>query len=235
MPDFVITCPTPACGKPLRLPDTAVGKPLYCPHCRTPIRVTLGPDGTPASVSAPDRLMRVPRMLMVPGFALLILGVAGAFVNGYIAFDCLAHPPAAREHANRYVREFNNLDQQLNFNKKPKKDDEASEHELFMAAAGGGAGATVLIAIEEAMTDAWTPRMQPVHLWSAFTSLLAAVAGWCILRGRYYALCLLGCLSAMLTVGQACCVPGVVAGVWGFLTLVRDDGRAHFGIRPKTP
>lgn len=233
MPDFVIHCPTPACGKPLRLPDTAAGKPLACPHCRTPLRVKLGPDGTPVSVTAPDRLMRVPRMLMVPGFALLILGVAGAFVNGYIALDCLRDPTGPRRYAHQYVREFNNLDQQLNFNKKRKKDDEASEHELFMAAAGGGAGATVLLGIEEAMTDGWTASMTPVHVASTLTSLFSAVAGWCILRGRFYSVCLLGCLTAVLTIGQACCIPGMVAGLWGFLTLVRDDGRAHFGIRPK--
>jgi hypothetical protein len=233
MSEFVITCPTPACGKPLKLPAGAVGKPLSCPHCRTPIRVTLGPDGTPASVTSPARLMRVPRMLMIPGFALLILGVAGAFVNGYIAADCYWNPGAEVEHAARFVREFNNLDKQLNFNKPRKKDDEASDHEAFMAAAGGGAGATVLIAVDTARTEAWATRMKPVHTASTVTSLLAAVAGWCILRGRWYYFSLLGCVAAMTTVGQACCIPGTLAGLWGILVLARDDGRTHFGIRPK--
>jgi hypothetical protein len=233
MTDFVITCPTPACGKPLKLPADAVEKPLTCPHCRTPLRVALGPDGTPARVTAPGRLMRVPRMLMVPGFMLLILGVAGAFVNGYIAVDCFANPGAAAVHAARYVREFNNLDEQMNFNRKRKKDDDASDHEVFMAAAGGGAGATVLLGIDTAMTAAWTTRMKLVHTASALTSLLAAVGGWCILRGRWYPVALVGCVAAMTTVGQACCIPGILAGLWGILVLARDDGRTHFGIRPK--
>ena len=233
MSEFVITCPTPACGKPLKLPAAAVGKPLACPHCRTPLRVTLGADGTPSSVTAPGGLMRVPRLLLVPGFALLILGVAGGFVNGYIAADCFWNPGAETVHANRYVREFHNLDKQLNFNKPRKKDDEASDHELFMAAAGGGAGATVLIAVEDAMTEAWATRMKSVHTASTVTSLLAALSGWCILRGRGYWVALFGCVAAMTTVGQACCIPGTIAGLWGILALVRDDGRAHFGIRPQ--
>ena len=232
MSEFVITCPTRSCGRPLKLPADAVAQPLSCPHCRTPIRVILGPDGTPASVTAPDRLLRVPRRLLVPGFGLLILGVAGAFVNGYVAVDCFANPGGAREHAARYVQEFNNLDKQLNFNKPRKKDDEASDHELFMAAAGGGAGATVLIGVENAITEAWATRMKSVHTASALTSLFAAVSGWCILRGRWYRVALLGCVAAMTTVGQACCIPGTIAGLWGILALVRDDGRAHFGIRP---
>lgn len=233
MSEFVITCPTRSCGRPLKLPADAVGQPLSCPHCRTPIRVILGPDGTPASVTAPDRLLRVPRRLLVPGFGLLILGVAGAFVNGYVAVDCFANPGGAREHAARYVQEFNNLDKQMNFNRKRKADDDASEHEAFMAAAGGGAGATVLIAIDTAMTDAWATRMKSVHAASAIASLLAAVGGWCILRGRGYALGLLGSVAVMASVGQACCVPGIVVGLWGILVLARDDGRSHFGIRPK--
>ena len=232
MSEFVITCPTPACGKPLKLPAAAVGKPLACPHCRTPLRVTLGADGTPSRVTAPGGLMRVPRLLLVPGFALLILGVAGGFVNGYIAVDCFANPGAEVVHANRYVREFHNLDKQMNFNRPRKKDDEASDHELFMAAAGGGAGATVLIAVEDAMTEAWATRMKSVHTASTVTSLLAALSGWCILRGRGYWVALFGCVAAMTTVGQACCIPGTIAGLWGILALVRDDGRAHFGIRP---
>lgn len=233
MSEFVINCPTPACGQPLKLPAAAIGRPLSCPHCRTPLRVEFGADGTPTRVTAPDRLLRVPRRLLVPGFSLLILGVAGAFVNGYIAGDCYANPGAEIEHAAKYVQEFRNLDEQLNFGRKRKKDDDASEHEAFMAAAGGGAGATVLIAVDTAMTEAWATRMKPVHAFSTLTSLVTALAGWCILRGRWYRVALLGCVSAMVTVGQACCIPGIVAGLWGLLVLVRDDGRTHFGIRPK--
>ena len=82
------------------------------------------------------------------------------------------------------------------------------------------------------MTEAWATRMKSVHTASTVTSLLAALSGFCILRGRWYWVALFGCVAAMTTVGQACCIPGTIAGLWGILALVRDDGRAHFGIRP---
>ena len=82
------------------------------------------------------------------------------------------------------------------------------------------------------MARAWQPSVAPASHYSFAASTLVAVGGVCILRGRYYPVAILGCLAALVNVNHLCCLPGGVAGVWGLLSLVRDEGRAHFGIRP---
>jgi hypothetical protein len=46
--------------------------------------------------------------------------------------------------------------------------------------------------------------------------------------GRGYWLAMAGCVAAALCVNPCCCVPGFVAGLWGFLMLVRDEGQRYF-------
>ena len=103
MSSFVIACPNPVCGRPLNLPAEAVGKPLSCPHCGIGISIALGPDGQPRPPTAIPTSRRVPKLFMVPGFALVILGLGGVFGNGYIAVDVFTRPGAAAEYARKMV------------------------------------------------------------------------------------------------------------------------------------
>jgi hypothetical protein len=45
---------------------------------------------------------------------------------------------------------------------------------------------------------------------------------------------MLGCFAAALNVNElGCCFPGALAGIWGILMLVRDEGRRYFRIAPR--
>ena len=58
--------------------------------------------------------------------------------------------------------------------------------------------------------------------------LVVLVGGICIVRGRFYYLALFCCLVAMLNFNHLCCIPGLVVGLWGILSLARDEVRPHF-------
>lgn len=230
MTAFTIRCPHPPCRQPLNVPSDAVGKPLSCPHCRTAIGLALGPDGRPTEPTSLGRTGWVPKMFLVPGFALLILGGAGAFVNGYVASDVLTHPGAEATHARRLVddlRSFEGLTGAANEAKKKKG--EPTPQDLFAAVAGQAARLAEEERSDAKLAEAWAPRILPMNLTFAVVSLVAAAGGWAIIRGRWYWLALVGCVAAVLNLNAGCCVPGGIAGIWGFLMLVRDEGRKHFG------
>ena len=237
MADFVITCPNPTCRKPLNLPAAAVGRPLSCPHCKTPIGVTLGPDGAPTEPVALPTSKRVPGMFLLPGFALLILGGASAFMNGYIAWDAATQQGKDLVHSQRLVndlRSFGSLKTATPESKGTVGD--GIPFDLFAAVAGPTAGAAEQATraaeqkqADEALAVAWAPRIVSLHSFFLAVSLVSAAGGVAILRGKWYWLALAGCVAGMLNLNSACCVPAGIAGLWGILVLVRDDGRKFFG------
>ena len=103
MTDHQITCP--GCGKPLHVPAAAVGKPARCPHCRAAFRLPANPDGSPGVPEPVRRGPGIPRVLVVPGFGLLILGLAGTLVNGYLAARMTREPGFDLEFARGRVGE----------------------------------------------------------------------------------------------------------------------------------
>lgn len=231
MSSIVIICPHAPCGKSLRLPLAAIGQPISCPHCRTSIGIEIGADGRPG----PPRVLRagprLPRMLLVPAVAMLILGTAGVFTNGYIAADAATRPGAALEQARRQVGDLRNLDEMTGpkSSKKAKPDEEATPIDLFAALAGQAAATGEILRGEEALARAWAPEVVRINLIFTGVSLFVAVGGFLILRGTGYWFALAACAAAILNVNHACCFPGTVVGLWGILVLVRDDGRKHFG------
>ncbi len=228
MSHAVITCPHTPCGKSLRLPLAAIGQPLSCPYCRSSIGVELGPDGTPGSPRVIKAGARLPRMLLVPAVALMILGTAGVFTNGYIAVDCATRPGADLEQARRQVGDLRNLEE-MRGPKSATKDGDATPLDMFAAVAGQAAATSVIIDAEEQMARTWAPEVVRINSIFAGVSLFTAIGGFLILRGRGYWIALLACVAAILNVNHACCFPGTVAGLWGILVLVRDEGRKHFG------
>ncbi len=231
MSHAVITCPHAPCGKSLRLPLEAVGQPLSCPHCGTSIGLALGDDGLPGLPRILRPGARLPRVLLVPGIALLILGTAGAVANGYIAVDAATRPGADLEQSRRQVGDLRNLDEMTGpkSTKKEKLAEAPTPLDLIAAVAGQAAATGVILHRDEALAQAWAPAVVPINATFAGVSLFSALGGFLILRGRGYWFALLACLAAILNVNHACCFPGTVVGLWGLLVLVRDEGRRHFG------
>lgn len=226
MSSFVITCPNPLCGKPLNLPAAVVGQPLSCPHCRNGIAVTLGPDGTPTATTA-VKTGRVPGMFLVPGFALLILGAGGFFANGYIAVTALFEPGGDVRISRLFLDYLRNADetgtpaQQA----KGRPDD---PRDAFAAVMGTAVGVAQQEEVDRVRAENAAPWMGPYHAVFALVSLLMVGGGVATLLGRWHWLAMLGSVAAIFNLGMLCCVPGLVAGLWGVLTLARDEGRRHF-------
>lgn len=226
MSSFVITCPNPVCGKPLNLPAAVIGQSLNCPHCGTGIAVTLGPDGKPTAPAA-TRTGRVPNSLLVPGFALLILGAAGVFSNSYIASAALFEEGGNVRVARLMVDYLRDADAMGNPAGQGKKKDE-DPREAFAAVLGPATGVAAQEEIDRGRAEAAAGWVGPFHVAFAVVSLVMAAGGLAILLGRWYWLAMLGSVLAIFNVSLCCCVPGLVAGLWGFLMLARDSGRRHF-------
>ena len=233
MPDHLITCPNPACAQPLNLPGDAIGKPLSCPHCLSALNVTLTETGEVSSVAMARKSgMNVPRQFLVPGFALLILGLAGVFVNGYIALKCRTDDGFALRYSRHRAEDFR--DGGLGAIAGGKSQKEVSPDDLFGALAGSAASAGKTADEVERVALGWEPWIYPSRYAAMGLGAITALGGFCILRGRGYGAALLGCVAAVLNINElGCCFPGGIAGVWGILMLVRDDGRRYFRIAPR--
>lgn len=217
----VIACP--GCRAQLHVPADAGGKPAHCPHCRAAFRLT--PDGNPAPIPAG---LRLPRLLVVPAFGLLMLGVAGTLVNGYLSVLFTFVPGADREFARGRVREVRSA-QILSDAGKPHRWVPMPYAAVAGVAAGSLASEAEQDRLDEELARTWAPGMKPLHWISTAVSAVVLLGGFAILRGRWYALALLGSVAAIVNVNHLCCLPGAVAGVWGVMTLVRDEARAYFG------
>lgn len=217
-PPHLVTCP--GCARPLHVPPDAVGKPGHCPHCRTNFFLPANPDGSPGeptvSATAPTRF-GVPKALLGPGFALLIIGAVGAFVNGYLLLRFLTVPGSDVAYARSQIQEMRNLEGMRRVPAAAKAKAEPPPPPEDTAEA------------DEALAQSWAPGMVPVHAVSLVLSALTAAGGAATLTGRLYPLALLGCAAAAVNVNNLCCLPGGAAGLWGLLMLVRDENRRHFG------
>jgi len=229
--------PCPGCQRPVGLPPEALGKPVNCPHCAATFHVPLGPDGTPGDVTlgAPQVAATVglPRGFVVPVLALLMLGFAGVVVDGYLSYRFATQPNAEYQYAYGRAIEARSI---LSSGDTSSMASDRWEH----LAPASVAGCALTISAGEVLEDdanaklaaAWQSSVAPASHYSVVASALAALGGVCILRGRYYWLAFAGCVAAIVNVNHLCCIPGGVAGVWGILSLVRDEGRAHFRILP---
>ena len=220
--DRVIDCP--GCRAQLHVPAAAAGKPAHCPHCRAAFHVPADPVAAPVPVRTG---LRLPRPLVGPAFGLLMLGLAGTLVNGYLFALFSLHPGADLEFARGRVREVRSA-QILAAAGKPSQW-EPMPHAAVAGVAAGSVGAEAdAERHDEELAQSWAPAMRSLHLASAVVSGLVLLGGVATLSGRWYPLALLACVAAILNVNHLCCLPGAVAGVWGILALVRDEARAYF-------
>ncbi len=229
--------PCPGCGRTLGLPPEALGKPLNCPHCGVNFHVPRGPDGTPGAVEAGAPKARfaagLPRGFVVPALMLLMLGFAGLFVDGYLSYLFATRPNADYDYAYNRVIEARSIVSMGDTSPAASDDwEQRAPASVGGCAMAVSAGEILEDAANAKLARAWQPSVAPASHYSVVASALAAFGGFCILRGRFYWLAIVGCVAAIANVNHLCCIPGGVAGVWGILSLVRDDGRLHFGIRP---
>jgi endogenous inhibitor of DNA gyrase (YacG/DUF329 family) len=237
MPDFIVTCPAPQCGKPLRWKSESIGQPTSCPYCSTSMTIELGADGSPTFPQALGSKYRVPRAILIPGFLLLLLGIASAVANGYIAFDAMGRPGASVEYARKQMEALQNTKNlAIPANETKKKRDasgEAAPQDQFALIAGQAAR----VGFEQEESDraavAWAGNIVPLHLGCLAVCVVMVLGAMCTIAGRFYWLAIAGSLISVLNVNNMCCIPCGIVGVWCFLQLIRDEGRMHFGLLPK--
>lgn len=237
MPDFIVTCPAPHCGKALRWKPETLGQPTSCPYCSTAMSITLAADGSPNFPNALGSKFRVPRAILIPGFLLLLLGIASGVANGYIAFDALNRPDAQLEYARKHLealRNTQNLVTPANEAKKKKdKEGEATPQEQFAMIAGQAARLSFENDENERFATAWAKNIVPLHIGSLAVCIAMVLGAMATIGGKFYWLALAGSLVSVLNVNNLCCIPCGIVGVWSFLQLIRDEGRMHFGLLPK--
>lgn len=211
--DHVIICP--GCGASLHVPDAAVGQPAHCPHCKTQFGLTATPGGPPTVLPPKPR---IPRRLILPAFGLIVLGSAGLLVNGLMAVRCEFDEGFAERYARSTVAEERAIESLGS--KQPDTP--------FMAAAGPGVVGHVREELDEQLAAARAPRVRPLAWASVALSAAALAGGVTMLAGRLLPLAILGCVAAAANVNHNCFIPGLVVGVYGIVTLARDDVRDHF-------
>ena len=202
---------------------------MHCPYCKVGIGITMDPSTQlPRVTVTRSSGLKIPRRLLVPGFAMLMLGLAGAFVNLYVAIRCENEPGYDRKYARDRVSDFQNGSELTFFGKKKAS---SSAFDDFGAIAGNAAALVKSQEDDDIVANAWTPYVQNVSFAFAGVSLLGAAGGLAVLRGKLYWLAILGCVASILNIHNGCCFLGSVAGIWGLVMLFRDDNRRHFGFR----
>lgn len=219
-PASQIVCP--GCKKPLNLPPDAAGRMGTCPHCAANFLIGKAVDGstTAESLQRFAYVGGVPRVLAGPGLALLMVAFVGLIVNGYLAWELFTVPGGDLKLARVWARSLftpGELEQLRDAAKRkpgdPEPDPKLIERENEQI---------------EAFAVAWAPYMRPVHTAGLVTSVIATLGAMCILRGRFFWFAVLACAAAGLNFNYLCCVPGAMAGLWAFLSLVRDESQTYF-------
>jgi hypothetical protein len=216
--DQLTACP--GCGTPLKVPAAAVGTAVGCPHCPARFRPAAG--GPPALLPARRRM---PSRLMAPAAGLLLVGLAGVLVNGYIAGLTALRPEAAADVARGMVQR-ERVYQALAAGGRGGADEFA--YPAHAAAAGVAAARLTRDAQDELLAAAQAEGVRRRAGQFLVVSLVATAGGLCMVFGRLYPLAVLGCVAALLNLNHMCFVPGLPVGVYGLLTLARDDVRPFF-------
>lgn len=223
MSELIIHCP--ACQRPLRVGSHALGQRGRCSHCHANFSIPRLPDG---SAGAPVLRSTIRRSLIIPAVGLLLLGLAGLLVNGYLATLFYFQPGSDVAYARTQLVQLRQMQKLSQY--KPLEQD--WEHGPRASVAGVPMAAyTAQIAedlADEPVAQSWAPSLLPVQLGSAVLSLLVFLGGLSIIRGKFYAYALLSCVLAVLNINHLCCIPGVIVGIWGIVMLARDDVRLHF-------
>ncbi|MCZ2341734.1 MAG: hypothetical protein LC104_08045 [Bacteroidales bacterium] len=213
----------PHCQQTLAIPSEAVGRSVSCTECQGAFHIPRNADGSPGVPVRPTpgrKVLAVPKQLFGPALALLLFGLAGTLVNGYLSLMFAFKPGSDLEFARMRVLQIRAAGALAETKRNANVPEDQQEKLLGPDAP--------LTPEEEALAEAWTPSMRPIHLIGTLTSIFTLIGGLCLLTGRSFSLAILGCLVSVVNVDPICCIPAGLAGLWGLLMLVRDDARAHF-------
>jgi hypothetical protein len=209
----VILCP--ACRHAVRVPLDWLGTPVQCPECEAMFRAPARVDGAlaePELISrreaAPERRKKADVMLLLPAFGLMLVGFAGFAVGAWNSAQIVPDPDGFKRQI------FDSLQE---------------------ARKGGGlnewgpADPKERARFDEDFAASLARAARVVIPLFAAVSGFVFYGGLAIALGRHYRMALLGCVLAVVNLGNLCCVPGAVVGVWGLILLLTTEGREHFG------
>lgn len=226
MPDLLLTrCPH--CRHALQLPESYLGQIVSCLECHAPFRAPVRENGGLSEPIALPKPTRIPAKLFVPTFGFLLLGFAALFINVYLAVWMSQEPEAAGKFAEANLFFMLETDPPASKSKdgkvekvspeeeKKRRDELATKQQQLAKDAAARVSATGMIRIRIAF---------------AIASLGVVAGGFCLALRRGYWFCFLSCaLAAVNSPDIGCCFVGVVVGIWGFMALISDEGRKHFG------
>jgi hypothetical protein len=209
----VISCP--ACNHLLRVPLEWLGQSVQCPECealfKAPVRdgnMLSKPELLSRPVAAPAvAKKKLDAMLLLPAFGLMFCGVVGLIVNGWYTVRYLRDAAAAKQDILQLIQESRKRGL---FTQGPEQPNERAKFDDELAEQRSG---TIRVLV-------------PIFL---VVSGLVFYGGVAMAIRRHYRMAQLGCVLAAFNVAHGCCIPGAVAGLWGFLMLNSEEGRAHFG------
>ena len=209
----VISCP--ACRHLLRVPLDWLGEQVQCPECQAkflaPVRDASGSLTGAELISRPPAEAPPPRrmdaMLLLPAFGLMVCGIAGAIVNGILAYKFATDPVGSKEYLKGQFTKMRQFGV-------GSEDPEADRDRLDTDRA------------EETFH-----LLRWVVPTFAGVSALVLLGGLSIALRWNYRIGQLGCIAAALNFAHLCCIPGSIVGVWGLFMLGSEEGRAHFGRR----
>jgi hypothetical protein len=210
----VISCP--ACKHLLRVPLDWLGQSVQCPECKVTFKapVKIGDRLSTAELISPPspvqgaRKKKLDAMLLLPAFGLLFCGVVGMLVNGRFLTQMMFDKEASREWMKNAIITLRTK----GFASSEPKEKASEQYQQ-----------------DERDVDHLEKLLRWVLPLSLVVSLVVFLGGVSIALRWHYSLAQLGCVLAMLNIAHGCCVPGVVAGLWGILMLNSEEGRAHFG------
>jgi hypothetical protein len=210
----VISCP--ACKHLLRVPLDWLGQSVQCPECKVAFKapVKIGDRLSTAELISPtlpvpgSRKKKLDAMLLVPSFGLLLCGVVGMLVNGRFLSQMMFDQEASREWMKNAVM----IVRSKGFATSEPKEKASEQNQQ-----------------DERDVDHLERLLRWVLPLSLVVSLVVFLGGLSIALRWNYKLAQLGCVLAMINIAHACCIPGLIAGLWGILMLNSEEGRGHFG------
>ncbi len=200
----------PSCQRSLRVPDEMIGRTVKCPDCgmmfstvsnsspATPVDggLTVQPIGAPPPVERYAPEAGLGLTLIAPALALLLIGGIGSLIA---VSGLLSLPQITEEDIQEVIQQ-----QRQNM---PPDPDQREMVERGMRAMFGPPGLAAF----------------GVYLG---LNVLVVLTALMMMARRFYALCVVGSIVALIFDGCWCL--GVPVGLWSLLVLTRSDVRAAF-------
>jgi hypothetical protein len=213
-PDVVISCP--ACRHLVRVPEDWLGTQVQCPQCQAlfqaPVRQadgSLTQSTLPAVGRRPverDVVRRRPDwLLFLPAFGLMLTGVIGILVSAWLLLIISKDPDRLRDAIAQQMPMWKQWG--LVPNLPNAADQRKAEAEKI-----------------EEMLESF--RFQ--SFFGLPISALVVLGGLAIVVRRGYPFALLGSILAIINLPHACCLLGIIPGIWASILLLTPEGREHF-------